>query len=158
MPDQIHLTVATVIHRDGKFLMVREREGGAEVINQPAGHVEPGETLQEAALRETLEETGWRVDLTGFLGISTYCSPRNGATYYRVSFVAEPVEKVPGARLDDDVRAAEWFDLATLRAEAHRLRSPLVMAVIDNYLTGPIYPLSVVNNLTQGMSPDESTR
>lgn len=147
MPDQIHLTVATIIHRDGKFLMVRERDAGEDVINQPAGHVEPGETLQQAALRETLEETGWRVKLTGFLGISTYRSARNGATYYRVSFVAEPVEQVPDARLDGDIIAAEWFDLAALRAEAHRLRSPLVMSVIDNFLSGPLYPLSVVSNL-----------
>lgn len=147
MPDQIHLTVATVVHRDGKFLMVREREAGEEVINQPAGHVEPGETLQQAALRETLEETGWHVELTGFLGIATYRSQRNGATYYRVSFAAEPLHADESLELDADIICAEWLDLDTIHSQHHLLRSPLVLSVIENFLSGPVYPMDVVSNL-----------
>ena len=70
MPDTIHLTVATVVERNGDFLMVRETQDGVQVINQPAGHVEPGEDVIAAALRETFEETGWEVKITGFLGFS----------------------------------------------------------------------------------------
>ena len=70
MPNSIHLTVATVVERDSTFLMVRETIDGEQVINQPAGHVEPGEDVMAAALRETMEETGWEVAITGFLGFS----------------------------------------------------------------------------------------
>ena len=66
MPDKLHLTVATVVERNGKFLMVRETKNGSQVINQPAGHVEPGEDVLAAAIRETLEETGWLVELNDF--------------------------------------------------------------------------------------------
>lgn len=147
MPDQIHLTVATVIHRDNRFLMVRENDDGREVINQPAGHVEPGESLLQAALRETLEETGWHVSLSGFLGIYTYRSPRNGATYYRLTFVAEPLEQADPVQLDPEIIAAEWLDLESLKAESDKLRSPLVLSVIENFLNGPIYPLELIREL-----------
>ncbi len=143
----VHLTVATVVHRDGQFLMVRERDGDRVVINQPAGHVEPGETLQQAALRETLEETGWLVALTAFLGISTYHSPHNGATYCRVSFAAEPVEEHPHAVLDSDIIAPQWLGLSDLMAEAPLLRSPLVMNTIRAFLSGNHYPLDLVGHL-----------
>lgn len=149
MSKQIHLTVATVIHRDGKFLMVRERDQGREVINQPAGHVEPGETLQQAALRETLEETGWHVTLTAFLGINTY-SASNGATYYRVSFAAEPLLQAEDAVLDSDIIAAEWLTPQDLVTEATRLRSPLVMNTLEAFLAGRLYPLDLTGNLVAG--------
>jgi len=153
MSNRIHLTVATVIHRDGKFLMVRERDQGREVINQPAGHVEPGETLQQAALRETLEETGWHVSLTAFLGISTYHSPANGTTYYRVSFSAEPLHEARDAVLDSDIIAAEWLAPDDLLAETARLRSPLVMSTLETFLSGRHYPLDIIDNLGAGFSP-----
>ena len=91
MPDIIHLTVATVVERNGEFLMVRETKDGVQVLNQPAGHVEPGEDVIAAALRETLEETGWEVKITGFLGFSNAMSVVTGITYYRLIFMAEPV-------------------------------------------------------------------
>ena len=86
MPDKIHLTVATVVEKDGQFLMVKETKSGQQVINQPAGHVEPGEDILQAALRETMEETGWEVSISGFLGFSTYFVPHNGVTYYQDIF------------------------------------------------------------------------
>jgi ADP-ribose pyrophosphatase YjhB (NUDIX family) len=151
MPDSIHLTVATVIHREGHFLMVRELDNGREVINQPAGHVEPGETLQEAALRETLEETGWHIHLTGFLGINHYRSPGNGKTYYRVSFVAEPLRTQSNARLDEDIVAAEWLSHQTI-ASSGQLRSPMVLSDINLFLTNSIYPLDIVKYFDDGSS------
>ena len=88
MPDwHAHLTVACVVERDGRYLMVEERDkaSGELVFNQPAGHLEPGETLAAAALRETLEETGWRIELSGVLGMALYTVPTSGVTYYRTT-------------------------------------------------------------------------
>jgi len=144
MTEQIHLTVACVVHRDDRFLMVRELDQGMPVINQPAGHVEAGESLQEAALRECLEETGWRIRLTGFLGIRMYTSAANGITYYRVSFSAEAMERLLPAPADHDILATDWLTLDELRANRQHLRSPLVLSVIEDYVSGSIYPLELV--------------
>ena len=146
MPARIHLTVATVVAREDRYLMVREIADGREVINQPAGHVEAGETLQQAALRETLEETGWHVELTGLLGLSHYTSPANGITYYRVSFAAQPRAKQPEASLDDGIIEAPWLTLEELERSAI-LRSPLVLSDIRKYRQNRIYPLEFIDNI-----------
>ncbi|WP_343586978.1 NUDIX domain-containing protein, partial [Pseudomonas sp.] len=75
---QPHITVATIVEHEGKFLFVEEFKAGQHVFNQPAGHLEPNETLPQAALRETLEETAWEVELTGVVGIYLYTAPSNG--------------------------------------------------------------------------------
>ncbi len=146
MRDSIHLTVATVVPKDDRFLVVREMVNGREVINQPAGHVEPGETLQQAALRETLEETGWQVALTGLLGLTHYTSPRNGKTYYRVSFVANPLSRDTGAVLDAEIVAAEWLPLEVIE-NSPNLRSPMVISDIRKYLSKSIYPIDFIYNI-----------
>lgn len=138
-----HVTVATVVEREGKFLMVEELSGGQRVFNQPAGHLDPGETLESAALRETLEETAWEIRLTGFLGVALYTAPGNGVTYLRNAFVAEPVLETSCA-LDTDILAAHWLSYEEILAESDRMRSPLVLATIDKYRRGDIYPLSAV--------------
>ena len=86
-----HITVATIVEDNGKFLMVEELKGGRAVLNQPAGHLDPHETLTEAAVRETLEETGWDVEPTGVVGIYLYTAPSNGVTYQRVCFIAKAI-------------------------------------------------------------------
>ncbi len=145
MPDRIHLTVATVIAQNGRFLMVRETEKttGRRVINQPAGHVDPGESLAAAALRETLEETGWEVELKGIIGISIYTSPSNGITYYRISFAADPIRKTDQP-LDSDIEEAVWLSLAELEHAKSQLRSPIVLQVIEDFLAGVHYPLDMI--------------
>jgi 8-oxo-dGTP pyrophosphatase MutT (NUDIX family) len=139
-----HITVATVVKRGGKFLMVEERSGGELVYNQPAGHLELGETLLEAAMRETLEETRWQVDLTGFIGIYHFTSAANGITYVRHCFSAVAVTEFVSAQLDPDIEQALWLDLDQIKAAENRLRSPLVLNAIEDFLTKPLYPLSLL--------------
>lgn len=139
-----HITVATIVERAGKFLMVREKSAGRLVYNQPAGHVEVNETLLEAAQRETLEETAWRVELKQLLGIYQYSSPENGITYIRHCFVANAMEPRTAADLDPDIDEAVWLSLEELQRLEAQMRSPLVLQVIRDYLNGNGYPLSVV--------------
>lgn len=144
MPDRIHLTVATVVKRDDKFLLVREFSDQKTVLNQPAGHVEPGETPLEAAVRETLEETGWHVRPTALISFTTYLSPTNGITYYRLAIAADSVEFDPKATLDSDIEEALWLDYEEILQNENSLRSPMVMQAINDYLKGPLYPLDIL--------------
>jgi len=91
-----HVTVAAVVFRDGRYLLVEEIDAGRRVLNQPAGHLEPDETLVEAARRETLEETGWEVEIEALLGASLFTSARTGVAYFRTSFLARPVHHHAG--------------------------------------------------------------
>ncbi len=144
MTDYPHITVATVVHKDGKFLMVEERSTGALVYNQPAGHLELGETLIEAALRETLEETRWQVELHGLIGIYQFKSAANGITYVRHCFAAKPLAEIADAELDADIEQALWLTHKQIQAAASKLRSPLVLTAIHDYLNKPLYPLSLL--------------
>lgn len=137
-----HITVATVIERNGKFLLVREHAAGQEVLNQPAGHVEAGETLIQAAFRETLEETAWQVEITDFLGVYVYQPAPGGAVYYRFCFVASALQHDSSQKLDRGIIEALWLSAAELRAATEQHRSPLVMRCMDDYLSGQRMPLS----------------
>ncbi|QIB64072.1 NUDIX hydrolase [Kineobactrum salinum] len=146
MPWHAHVTVATVVQREGLYLLVEERDKttGRPVFNQPAGHLEPGESLQQAAVRETLEETGWRVALTGVLGLALYTAPGNGVTYYRTTFAAEAREALPGAILDPDILAVHWLDYEAIIANSARMRSPLVLAAVEQQRSGICYPVDLI--------------
>ena len=146
MPDKIHLTVATVVERDGLFLLVEETRDGVQVINQPAGHVEPGESVLDAAVRETLEETGWRVRLTGFIGFSHHLAVASGITYYRVSFVAETETFDAQAEIDADIDAVVWLSLEELEQRVDGLRSPMVLDCVHRYRRGEVFPMAVFLN------------
>jgi len=146
VPNSIHLTVATVVERDNKFLMVRETIDGKQVINQPAGHVEPGEDVMAAALRETMEETGWEVAITGFLGFSNAMSPTTGITYYRLVFVAEPLNFNEDAEIDNDIDCAEWMTLDEIKDPANKPRSEMVHQAIDDFISGRVFSLEMFRN------------
>lgn len=141
-----HVTVAVVVERDGRFLLVEEAaELGRVVYNQPAGHVEKGETLEQAAVREALEETGWDVKLTAFLGLYVYTPPFNrDLTYYRACYLAEAVTHHAGRALDTGILRAVWLSRDELAA-SDRLRSPLVLRCVDDALAGQRFPLALVH-------------
>jgi ADP-ribose pyrophosphatase YjhB (NUDIX family) len=142
-----HVTVATIVQDDQqRFLFVEEQSLSANhlVINQPAGHVEAHETLIEAAVRETLEETGWTVDVTHVLGIYTYTPPADpDCTYYRFCFLANPLSHDAARPLDTGIEQALWMTLPQLE-ETARARSPLVIRCVQDALQGKRYPLDII--------------
>lgn len=141
---QPHVTVATVVARDGRFLIVEERVEGRRVLNQPAGHLDAGESLQAAAVRETLEETGWHVELEHFLGVSQWTS---GTLHFiRFAFAATALRHEPERPLDTGIIAARWLSREEIAA-ADNLRSPMVLANIDTWLAQHWFPLDVVQYL-----------
>lgn len=149
---QPDVTVATLVVDGGRLLCVEERAGGRLVINQPAGHLEPDESLQDAAIRETLEETGWQVRLTAFVGAYQWKAPvlddgSGGRHYLRFAFAGEPVSHDPGRELDDGIVRALWLTPAELQDAAERHRSPLVWRAAADFLAGRRFPLSLLNHL-----------
>ncbi|WP_010483931.1 NUDIX hydrolase [Pseudomonas sp. S9] len=143
---QPHITVATVVEDNGRFLLVEEHAEGRQVFNQPAGHLEANETLGQAALRETLEETGWEVELTAVTGIYLYTAPSNGVTYQRVCFAAKPIAHHTELALDDGIIGPQWLTRDELAAQPERWRSELVLRCIDDYIAGERFPLSLLRD------------
>ena len=150
---QPDVTVATVVVDGGRLLCVEERANGHLVINQPAGHLEPDESLQDAALRETREKTGWDVRLTAFIGAyqwKTALQPdgSGGRHYLRFAFAAEPLRHDPQRTLDDGIVRAIWLTPAELLAQRERHRSPLVWRAVADHLAGQRHPLSMLGMLS----------
>lgn len=149
---QPDVTVATVVADGGRLLCVEEHSGGRLVLNQPAGHLEPDEELVEAAIRETLEESGWTVEPTAFIGAYQWTSPslpdgRPGRHYLRFAFAARPVRHDPGRALDEGIVRALWLTPAELQAAAARHRSPLVWQCVADHLAGSSHPLKLLRSV-----------
>jgi ADP-ribose pyrophosphatase YjhB (NUDIX family) len=146
MPDKIHLTVATVVQCDNLFLMVKETEFGRSVINQPAGHVEPGEDIIDAATRETYEETGWHVEIQNLIGIYSSKAKVSGITYYRLAFSAEAVSHDPNASIDSDIDEVVWLSEEDINNSTETLRSELVLECVQDFKLGSFFPLDLFRN------------
>ena len=127
--------------------MVEEQADGNIVFNQPAGHLEAGESLADAARRETLEETGWEVEPVAFLGLYHYASAANQTCYIRSCFIATPIRHQTARKLDSEIIRAHWMTLSEIRKLGDRLRSPVVLRVLDDYQKGISYPLSLITTL-----------
>jgi 8-oxo-dGTP pyrophosphatase MutT (NUDIX family) len=143
-----HVTVAAVIHKDDRFLLVEEFANGREVLNQPAGHLDPGESLVEAVVRETLEETAWRFEPKALCGIYQWTHPEKQKTFIRFAFTGDVLEHLPGRDLDAGIIRAVWLDRGQVLARSGQLRSPMVMRCIDDYLAGQRFPLNLVRQLS----------
>lgn len=138
-----HVTVAAVVERDGRYLLVEEHSPSGVVYNQPAGHVEPGEGLIDAVIRETREETAWRFKPTALLGIYRWVAPASGDTYLRFCFTGDCIDHDPTQPLDTGIIRTWWLTRAEIDEIASQLRSPLVTRCIDDYRSGRRYPLTL---------------
>jgi len=150
MPDpwKPSVTAAAVIERDGRFLLVEEETAEGIRLNQPAGHLDPGESLLAAAARETLEETAFAFTPTQLIGVYLWRSPPppdgNEVTYLRFAFAGELGAHDPGRALDHGILRALWLTREEIAAHSALHRSPLVQRCIDDYLAGVRYPLDLL--------------
>lgn len=149
-----HVTVSVVVEREGRFLLVEERaeleHQDRLVLNQPSGHWDAGETLQQGAIREALEETGWTVQLDSLIGIYDYQPPHLPYGFLRFAFAATAVSHDAARALDTGIVRAVWLTREELLAESHRHRSPMVLRCVDDYLAGRRIPLDFVAQLLPG--------
>jgi ADP-ribose pyrophosphatase YjhB (NUDIX family) len=142
-----NVVVAAIVERDGKFLLVEEEADGKIVLNQPAGHLDEGETLLHAVVRETLEETAWHFQPEALLGIYRWPNPARGVTYLRFAFTGHVTGHEPARTLDHGIVQAVWLTPDEIRAQRARHRSPQVERCINDYLAGQRYPLDVLKDL-----------
>lgn len=141
------LTVAAIVERDGQFLLVEERVANRMVFNQPAGHVERGESFIEAVVRETLEETAWNFHPEALTGIYLWEQPERQRSFLRATFCGRVSDHDPGRRLDRGIERAVWMTREQIVRRASRLRSPMVMRGIDDYLEGTRYPMDILKHV-----------
>ena len=139
-----HATVAAIIEHNNKFLMVEERIQGRVVFNQPAGHLEPDESIIDATIRETREETAWQFVPDAVTGIYLWKHPDNGETFLRVTLCGSCKNHDAQQPLDEGIIQAVWKSRHELAAEPDKLRSPMVINCIDDYLAGKRYPLDML--------------
>ena len=141
------ITVAAIAETDGRFLLVEERINRRLVFNQPAGHVEHGESLLTAVIRETREETAWRFEPKSLIGVYLWRSPESGVTTMRFAFSGTVDDHQPEQALDDGIIRTHWLSRTDLHEHEQRLRSPLVMRCIEDYLTGQRQSITSVGHL-----------
>ena len=139
------VTVAAVIERDGKFLFVEELQEGRRVLNPPAGHLDPGESLVAACAREVLEETAHRFEPTGLVGIYRWHYAPADVTFLRFCFSGSVFEFEKSRTLDKEIVALHWLTSAELKQQSAMHRSPLVQQCVDDHLAGRNFPLDVLS-------------
>lgn len=145
-----NITMACVVHSQGKFLFVEEMEYGKRTLNQPAGHLEMNETLLQGASRELFEETGIRAEMQKLVKIYQWHAPRSQTDYLRFVFAVELPECLPIKPQDPDIIGAVWLSLAEFEHYIQQpnqcARSPLVVQAVQDYLAGHCYPLELLMN------------
>jgi 8-oxo-dGTP pyrophosphatase MutT (NUDIX family) len=141
-----NVTVAAVIERDGKFLLVEEETDDGVRYNQPAGHLECREALTDAVIREALEETGYNFAPKYLVGIYNWRNEARDVTYLRFTFAGEVTGHDPGRTLDHGIIAAHWLTADEIRALEPRHRSPLILRCIEDWQAGKHYPLELITH------------
>ncbi len=136
-----NVTVAAVVDRDERFLLVEENIDGQVMLNQPAGHLEEGESLVDAVVRETLEETGWHFAPRALLGVYRWPSGHDGRTFLRFAFTGDLLRHDAARPLDSGILRTVWMTPAQIAQCADRHRSPQVGRCVSDFLTGVRYPL-----------------
>jgi ADP-ribose pyrophosphatase YjhB (NUDIX family) len=141
--------VSAVVPRDGRYLIVEERASGVVVVTQPGGHIETGESPEQAVVRETIEETRCTVEVDGLLGVYLWIQPQTRQQFLRIVYVATFVGENSALALDDGIYAVHWYTLDELNHRRKSLRSPVVTRCIEDYVAGRRKPES----LLEGMLP-----
>ena len=141
-----NVTVAAVIYRDGKYLLVEEETDEGVRFNQPAGHLECGENLLDAVVREALEETAYHFKPTALLGVYNWRHEKKEITYLRFAFTGEIMGWEAERPLDTGIIAARWMTVEEARASRHQHRSPLILRCIEDHAAGKHYPLDVLTH------------
>lgn len=146
LPRRPVITVATITERDGRFLVIEEDTRAGLRLNQPAGHVEAGESIAAAAARETLEEAAWQVNPVALVGVYQWQSPLSG-TYVRFTFTAEPRVHERARPLDTGIVRVLWLTYDEIAARKPMHRSPFVLRSLDDYRAGRRWPLGLISSL-----------
>jgi 8-oxo-dGTP pyrophosphatase MutT (NUDIX family) len=138
------VTVAAIMERDGRFLFVEEDVDGRRVLNQPAGHLDPGESLVAACAREALEETAHRFEPAALVGVYRWFYAAKDVTFLRFCFSGKIIAEEKGRTLDKEIVRLQWLSLDELKARRAEHRSPLVLKCVEDYLAGRRYPLELL--------------
>ncbi len=141
-----HVTVAAVIEREQRFLLVEEETPSGILFNQPAGHLDMGEDLLTAVKREVNEETAWHFTPEALLGVQLWRKNPDSTTFLRICFTGSCYDHNPEQPLDTGIIATHWLSRDEIAAMTTRLRSPLVLQGVDDYLAGKRYPLALVQS------------
>jgi 8-oxo-dGTP pyrophosphatase MutT (NUDIX family) len=141
-----NVTVAALIERDGRFLVVEEETDAGLCFNQPAGHLDEGESLVQACAREALEETAWHFVPTALVGMYQWPRPQGDITYLRFAFAGELGEFEADKPLDTGILRALWLTPAEIEACRDRHRSPLILQCVQDWLAGRRFPLDLIRH------------
>ncbi len=145
-PWKPNVTVAALIERDGKFLLVEEETSEGIRLNQPAGHLDEGESLIAACAREALEETAWHFQPTALTGIYQWPRPQGDVTYLRFAFAGTLGQHDASRPLDTGILRAIWMTPEEIAASRERHRSPLILQCVNDYLAGRRWPLDLIRH------------
>ncbi|MEI7429278.1 MAG: NUDIX hydrolase [Betaproteobacteria bacterium] len=141
-----NVTVAAVIERGGKFLLVEEETDSGIRYNQPAGHLECGESLLDAVIREALEETAYDFVPQSLVGVYNWRNEAKDITYLRFAFAGEVGDHDVSRKLDEGIIAAHWLSLDEICALEEKHRSPLILRCIEDWRAGKRYPLDLITH------------
>ena len=148
------VTVAAVVERDGRYLFIEERVRGELLLNQPAGHLEAGESLLEAVCRETLEESAWEIEPTALVGVYQWTSPESGVAFLRFAFAARALHHHPQRALDQGIERALWLTASELARHPVPMRSPLVAQCVADHAAGSRHSPALLRRLDAALDGD----
>ena len=143
------LTVSAVVEVDNRFLLIEERSSGIVAVNQPGGHIEAGESPEEAIIHETLEKARCEILVSGLLGVYLWIQPQSRQQFLRIVYIADMLSEDHSRNLDHGIHAVHWYTMADILHHKNNLRSPVVLRCVEDYLAGCRQPES----LLAGMAP-----